>query len=52
MNKEVISMGDNRRDIEAILLQNANDLYEELESYVGGLLAYRELDSLAEKYCW
>lgn len=45
-------MGDNRRDIEAILLQNANDLYEELESYVGGLLAYRELDNIADKYCW
>lgn len=45
-------MTDNRKDIERILLQNANDLYEELESYVGGLLAYRELDVIAEKYGW
>lgn len=45
-------MSENRNDIERILLKNATDLYDELESYVGGILAYCELDNIAEKYGW
>ena len=37
---------------EATLFQNANDLYNELENYVGGLLGYHELDNIADKYGW
>ena len=37
---------------EATLFQNANDLYKELENYVGGLLTYYELDNIADKYGW